>query len=830
MLHQFEPTSSVRGADRIRRSPALSVLLAFALGIVGDRFAPLTFAAWWLIAACLIAAATVCFRIRRVVATSSVLAAACCALGGCWHHWCWSCTADNELGAWATDQGCVVRLRAKVLQSPLFLVADPDGVPWRVPERTLTVVECHELAASARTSIPVTGRIRMMIDGTVSSLAIGDLIDVTGKLVRPSEPANPGDFNNRQWLRAQGLHATLVVQFPDAIRVTGRRRSMVDWLTVGRAAVRQRAERLITRYLPSRTAVVAQSLLLGSRVELDRELRRAFAESGTLHVLAISGMNVGLLWGWLWFVLRVLRYSPQTSLIAVLILLPGYALITDANPPVVRATIVAVVMALGQLIRRSSSQWNSLALAAILVLAWNPCDLINSGAQLSFVAVCSILLTTSCLKSFQIRFDSDDEPIGTTSLWRASLNWLFRKFVEGYIISLGVWVMTSPLIAAQHHLVSPIGFALNVLLSPLIALMFWFGYCFLLLGLVAPGIFGFLAVPFDLTLGWFLSIVQASARFNLGHNYVSAPPFWWLTGFYVLTVSLAIIDQWRGRIFWSARGALAWSVVGLAIGLRPTESPRLRCTVLSVGHGLSILIECPNGRTMLYDAGGMSGGSRTARSIESAIWSTGRSRLDAIIVSHADTDHCNAVPELVEIVPTRSLLVHRTFLDWTQPSVSTAIERSAAVGTNIQLIAGGQKIELDPDVEISVLHPASDFASPTDNANSLVICVSYAGRRIVLTGDIEKEGLYHLLGTERIETDILLSPHHGSLAANPPDLARWATPEWLIVSCRDDAIRNRLAAQFGAETQILTTARHGAIQCQIRPDGEILVCPFKSLH
>ena len=824
MLHAFEPSADARGMDRIRRSPALSVLIAIALGIITDRVGTVSWSTWWIVTAVLVLVSAITIVLRWSFISSIVLLGACCSLGGCWHHWCWSCVAENQIAAWAVDQGRLVRLQAKVVQAPLILVAEPDdSMPWRTPERTLTVVECRSVAGDDG-AIPVTGRVRMSVDGKLESLAVGDLIDVIGKVILPNEPSNPGEFDYRQWLRAQGIHVSLSVEHVDAIQIRGRERSIVDWLITGRAAIRRRAEDLMTRHLSSRTAVVAQSLLLGTRAELDRDLRRAFAESGTLHVLAISGMNVGLLWSWLWFVCRQLRASPRFSLGAVLILLPTYALITDANPPVVRATIVAVVLAVGQIIGRNISQWNSLGLAAILVLAWNPCDLFNSGAQLSFVAVCSILLTTSFWKSFRQPLESDSEPIGTRSLWRVCWNWLFRALVEGYIVSIGVWVMTSPLIASQFHLVSPVGFVLNVLLSPLITLMFWLGYSFLLLGLVSPEIFGALGVPFDLTLHWFLSIIQAA---TFGHTYVTAPPQWWLIGFYVLTVSFAIVDQWRGRIFWSSRAALVWSVIGLLVSLQPPPEKGLRCSVLSVGHGLSVLLELPNGQTLLYDAGGMSGGVRVARSIESAIWSAGYSRLDAIIVSHADADHCNAVPELVEILPTRTLLVHRTFLDWNQPPVAATIERSAATGASIQLVAAEQSLELDPSVEIKVLHPAVDFVGKSDNSNSLVLCVTYAGKRIVLTGDLEKEGLVHLLKSEQLHADILLSPHHGSLAANPKDLARWATPGWLIVSCRDDSIRERLTSQFGSETQVLTTARFGAVQCEIYPVGDIEVRPFK---
>jgi competence protein ComEC len=223
----------------------------------------------------------------------------------------------------------------------------------------------------------------------------------------------------------------------------------------------------------------------------------------------------------------------------------------------------------------------------------------------------------------------------------------------------------------------------------------------------------------------------------------------------------------------------------------------------------------------------MAGGSRAARAVENSIWTARRSQLDAIVVSHADADHCNAIPELVDVVPTGTLLAHRTLLDWSQPAVATAIERAAAAGIRIRLIAGGQQIHLDPEVEIRVLHPAVGFRSSADNANSLVLCVQYAGRNILLTGDVDRDGLFRLLQSDRIDADILLAPHHGGVNANPRDLARWATPEYVISSCRDVAVQRRLKANYGPDTSILTTAQQGAIRCRIDSEGNLSIEPFK---
>ncbi len=827
MLHVFEPAAKPVVAGRLHRSPAVPVVFAAMPGILIDRLSSPSLTTWLSFTAVTVFVGVLSLATGRRAATAALLLLSCVGFAGAWHHWRWSCLAENDLSAFTRDGGQRIRLRAKVLQVPLIWT-DPDAAhtPWRPAGRTTTVIECRALLDDTSPR-PVSGHARLSVDGRLE-LSIGDVIEITGELVRPATPANPGNFDSREWLRTRGLHCRVDAESVEAVRIVARERNLFDRLAVLRAQARRRAEDLIARHLGARTAPVAQSLLLGSRVDLDRGVRRAFAESGTLHILAISGMNIGLLWGWLWLLCRGLRLSASVSLMAVVGLLPAYAVLTDANPPVVRATIVAVVLALGQLTGRGGSVWNSLALAALLVLAWNPSDLFNSGAQLSFLSVFAILLAMSFLRSRRGPPVEADAPLERGPLWRTALAWLIRKIVESYVIGAAIWLVTSPLIASQYHLVSPVGLLLNVLLSPLIAVMFWLGYSFLLLGMVSSVLFGWLGAPFDLTLGWFLSAVEASARLDLGHVYVSTPPVWWLLGFYAVTLSLALFDRVRGRPFWAPRAALAWIVLGLTVSLARPSSGGLTCTVLSVGHGLSVLIECPNGRTLLYDAGGMAGGSRVALTVEEVLWSTGHARLDAIVVSHADADHCNAIPELVQVLPPKTMFVHRTFLDWSQWPVAEALDKSAAARVDIRLLAAGQSLSLDPQVSLRVLHPASDFRSHADNPNSIVLCVEYSGRRIVLTGDLEREGLARLVRTPRLDTDVLLAPHHGSLKANTTDLARWATPEWVIASASDPAVEERLAPRYGPEARVLSTARHGAIRCRITPDGDLDVEPFRT--
>lgn len=830
MSHEFESTRTQPTSERRRRSPAIVVAGIVCLGILADRTYPQSIDRWLFLGAVSAAAWLCSLPLQRRWISVVILLMGWFSLAGGWHHWRWNCRAMDNIANSATDEPQFVRLVGKVVQSP-WIVRPGEGerASWQAPEYSLLILECRELVSGPSQVLHVTGLARVSVDGAVTAAQLGDIVELTGKFSLPMEPANPGDFDRRQFLRAQGIYTVVHSDHPDAIVVLRQERTAWDWLLVVRSYLRSRAEQLISDWLQPDTAPVAQAMLLGSRVQIDEETRRAFRESGMLHVLAISGMNVGLLWSWLWLVSRSLGRSAETSIWVVLLGLPLYAMVTDANPPIVRATVVAIIVALGRRFGRGASPGNALAIAGLCVLAWNPSDLFNTGAQLSFLAVFAILHTTNWLSLIEreITVKEQEAPL-EPSYMTATGRRILRSTFEATIIGVAVWLLTSPLIAREFHLVSPIGSAMTVLLVLPLSLMFWVGYSFLLLGLVASSLFGWIGLIFDHMLRWFLWSVHAGAGIEAGHVYVPAPPVWWTIGFYGLTLIPLVVflrKSWGSAI--SVRAGLLWMAIGLAWELQRPPQRGLTCTFISVGHGLSVLIECPNGRTVLYDAGGMVGGNSIARTISQALWTTGRSRLDAVIISHADGDHCNALPELNRIVQPGGLFVHRSFLDWTQLPVADAIERSARAGVKLRLLSEGQSLAVDPDMLLTVIHPPADFHSPRDNPNSIVVLLEYKGRRIILTGDLELDGLEQLLKTPPIDTDVLLSPHHGSLKANPADLARWATPEYLVISTPDASVADRLVPRFGPETQILTTATHGAIRCHVTADGQLQIDPFK---
>jgi competence protein ComEC len=249
---------------------------------------------------------------------------------------------------------------------------------------------------------------------------------------------------------------------------------------------------------------------------------------------------------------------------------------------------------------------------------------------------------------------------------------------------------------------------------------------------------------------------------------------------------------------------------------------------VAVGHGGAVLVEFPGGRTLLYDAGALDDPDRAAEAVQNCLWSRGRDGVDAIVISHADLDHYNAVPELVGSIPVGRVFAARSFLHLDQPEVAAACEAITAAGVPLQIVGRGDRLDVEPAAAVTILQPDFDQQFSTDNASSIVLLVEFAGRRILLPGDLEDDGLDHLLEGPPLDVDVLLAPHHGSLNANRPDLAAWAAPEHVVVSRGHFEGLPRLREVYGERAAVYATAEQGATTFEIGPDGQLHVSSWRS--
>ncbi|MBI5761815.1 MAG: ComEC/Rec2 family competence protein [Planctomycetales bacterium] len=800
--------------------------IAFGVGIWLDRKIDLLLIGWLAASSLLLVAWGASFYARRERLAMVIIHAVVVAVGGTWHHRAVRCGPDNHIVKFARETSQPARIVGTLRSDPIVLTKPEPVSPWSSPgsdsnSRVQCDVDCDWLL-TGRERIAVSGAARLEIKGDSVPANAGDTVELIVDMSRPSGSRNPGGFDFREFLQAQGIQVVLRGDSPDAVCLVHDR---VDWWgRSGRGWLRRHCEDEIARHLNKRTAAVGVGMLLGNRSNIAADVRAAFAESGTTHILAISGANVGILALLIWSVCRLLDAGRTATLLTVLIGIISYTVLTDAQPPVVRATFLILVLVAGASGFRPTSSVNSLGLAAIGVLAINPASLFDVGAQLSFLSVAAMIWVSS-------RAGGAPDITGKDPLDRllVEASW-FRQLIESLRVQLrlacrvtaAVWLVTLPLIVARFHLLSLVGFAINVVLVPLLVLVLWSGYLLLVCVLVMPPLAPVFARCYEWGLTGLLTMIENGARLPRGHAYTFGLPDWWLVGFYLAVATILWGGRTGGAARWGWRAIVAWCVLGLWGHFSTANQTGLRCTFLAVGHGGAILVEMPNGRTLLYDAGQMRDGPRAQRVIQNALWELGHSRLESLIVSHADADHFNAVPDLVKTIPVESLLVHPSFLDFRQPGVVAVSDAAFREHVPMRFLWSGDQLNLDDNVSIRVLHPpAGHGITGMDNANSLVLQIDYAGRSILLTGDLDGPGLEHLLRQPPTDVDVMLSPHHGSMAANPSALAGWARPDFVVVSNSRPDVIPKLRDVYANGSVILSTQQYGAITFEILPDGEL---------
>jgi competence protein ComEC len=224
--------------------------------------------------------------------------------------------------------------------------------------------------------------------------------------------------------------------------------------------------------------------------------------------------------------------------------------------------------------------------------------------------------------------------------------------------------------------------------------------------------------------------------------------------------------------------------LGLAWPMRNYQADELRMDFISVGHGGCTILELPDGRVVLYDVGSLAGPEVVARHIAPYLWHRGIHKIDEVFISHADLDHFNALAALSARFAIGQVTTTPSFEEKTSPGVKETLRQLQKRGIAHKTIHAPARWQ-SAGVDFEVLHPPIEGPAGIENVRSLVLAISHAGHRFLLTGDIEKTGLDMVLA-QNPQADVLMAPHHGSATANPVRLMESVKPKIVVVNNADN--------------------------------------------
>jgi competence protein ComEC len=755
-----------------RKAPLLGVLVALCAGIVADRVFACRAELWWAASASAWLVWQHFWRAQRQRSASFAILLCVAALGAAWHHLRWQTYGADELGLFATREFEPVALEAIATNGPRRIPATPFDplATLATPERTR--LELRALAIRDRDVWrPASGQAQLVVDGQLLGVRPGDHVQIFGTLARLELPGNPGEFDFAGQARVSRRLCSLRSEFPQCVTTLARGRdfSPTAWINRFRIA----GETLLMRSLSPAESGLATAMFLGARDELEPERSQAFLETGTIHLLVISGLNVAILAASLFFALRLVLVPRGWALATVVSFCVLYAVVTDAQPPVVRATVMILIGCVAVLLGRQALGFNSLAAAGLVVLALNPSELFQSGTQLSFLSV-AVLVWLNERSRRRAPLDPLDRLLARTRPWhqratRQAGQAVFRALVASALI----WLVICPLVMSRFHLCSPVAIVVGPALALPVTAAMASGFGILACGWFAPAVGVLLGRFCDWNLSLMESVVGISRAWPGGHVWLPGPGGWWLVGFYAVLAAVGIARGQRFRVRFGVAALSTWILVGLAAHSWTTHRQEgLRCTFLSVGHGAAVVAELPGGQTLLYDAGRLGSPVLASRAISSFLWSRGITHLDAVVISHADADHYNALPALLKQFSCGAVYVSPVmFLGRGRAleALRTALDQS---GVPVREVWSGDRLRLEGGATAEILHPPRSGVLGSDNANSIVLALEYKDRRLLLTGDLEPPGLDDVMAEAPADCDVLLAPHHGSASSDPPGTGR----------------------------------------------------------
>lgn len=710
-------------------------------------------------------------------------------------------------------------------QGRIRLLGKVEGFPRHGPERTRFRLQALSVRDPATSEWRKTsGLIRVTLRDPEKDILPGDLLEFETRLSAPRGYWNPGVFDYGARLKRHGIHAVAYLSNPDKILFQGTEGKR------GFRAIQQyrdRIRRAIVNGTEGSTRAILLSMIIGEEDYLTQPLRDDFMASGTIHILSISGSHLGLVALMVFGMARyVLRYLPAPLLLRLtLFLTPSqvaafitlfpvffYAMLAGGQVATLRSLIMIVVYLMAVFLGRKEAIFNSLALAALITMLWDPGAPLDLSFQLSYLSVLAIGGVIYLHK----RQPKTPNPPTRWDRWRNRLSFSLGT-------TLAVTLVTAPLTLYHFHQTSWVGLFANWVVVPIA------GFLVVPLGLVTS----FLVLFFDLSLlplatlqtvvgEGYLWIVSLFARIPGAQIHLPSPPLTLLFLLYFIPLLFLLIPR---RLRWVFLSFVWLPFLGWGFFALPSSSQNLQLTFLDIGQGDAALVRFPDRKIMLIDGGGSFGSFDTGRAVVAPfLWEEGISRVDYLVASHPQLDHIGGLITILKRFEVGEVWTNG--VDREIPFAKAFQEEISARGIVHRVVHRAQNPVQVGVCEVGILNPSNRAEQKGLNNGSIVQRIDCPDSFSVLfTGDIEEFAEKDLVRSALpLKAEVLKVPHHGGRGSLDAEFLQRVSPEVAVISVGS---RNRyghpsletLSAYEQIGAQVFRTDHGGAIRVTGKRDA-----------
>lgn len=570
-----------------------------------------------------------------------------------------------------------------------------------------------------------------------------DRVYITGEVSIPKERSNPGTFDYRRYLKSIGIRCIITADGIENVKKAGGIAALLKTAKCRTADIFESA-------LGDESAVV-MGLLFGETSGIDEDIIETFRRGGTAHVLAVSGLHLGLLYSFLCRFKRKKRSIPAD--IAIVLALTAYTALAGFTASVVRACLMIFIHIAGNHLNRRYDLISSTCVSMIIILAVNPMQIYSAGFQMSFLAVITLGIMIP----------------------------LIQKKIKGILL---------PMIAVQTGMVPYTMYVFNyVSLTSVISNI---PVYFIAAAMIPAGILVIafcwlpvIAKPAAMITGLFVKLLLWCNDFTyMGGVFtfdVASPSVIFLAVYYIFIFymcseagQIALIRRNYKKIaavFAAAVICGAGCSVYLSDGFEKTDM-----VFVDVGQGDCLHIKA-GGKNLLIDGGGSFNYNVGKSTLKPYLLKNGVTKIDMAIATHLHTDHYQGLKELSQTYRIKKLGVYEA------NSVNENHLKKEFKTDEILYLAAGDVINMGRNVSVEVLSP--DRGNPLDekdeNKNSLVLRVNVKGSSVLMTGDIDEKGEKTLIADTDIKADILKIAHHGSRYSSCEKFIAVAAPKIAVI-------------------------------------------------
>lgn len=601
-------------------------------------------------------------------------------------------------------------------------------------------------------------------------LEYGDLIKIKGEYSAPEVARNYKGFDYSQYLKTLNIYGTIKVEESKIIN-----KNQLSPILISINNIKEKMIDNANRNMPKRTANFLLGILIGERDNIQEDIIESFRTANLSHILAVSGAHTSYIILGITYLISKSKTPKRIGYIITIINLLIFIIITGASYSVVRACIMAIVVIGAKICYRKENFFTSICISLIIILIQNPFAINDIGLKLSFMGTAGIVIFNKSITNFFIKLK------------------IKQKIAEALSVTFSAQLMIMPITILNFNTISLTFFISNILASPLLGIIIIFGFISIFISSILNPISKILFLILHIFLELLILVSKVTEKIPGSSILVKTPNILFAIVYYILILFFNyffVIKQNPTRRFHkkiikiitikNIKNAFKVIAVVFLIMLLLTKivriiNPTLKIYFIDVGQGDSTLIVTPKNKKILID-----GGEGKTNVLFQYLLDRRINKIDYIIISHFDSDHCNGLIEIIEKMRVENIVMSKQSKE--SEEYKKILEIIKQKNIKVSSVKAEDKIIIEKNLYTKILNPAEKFEFQDLNNNAIVAKLVYKNFSMLFTGDIEKaeENLAKKYKNE-LKSTILKVAHHGSKTSTSEEFLKYVEPQIALI-------------------------------------------------